>query len=379
LLKAFRVIRAIRRVAKHLHPQKTLDETYFQCLLLYNLAVLKYSREVALVQDGGDTKEHDHQLQVARLCFIAAAAQGRWLENPPRPFPRLRGILEQLREGLIGRLAGFARPVLYLFIVLFLVTLLGLAYIWYQAGLQERRARAEHLNDQETIYLQQGKLEVATDHFRQAIQADPEYPTAYHNLGMAYFIQDDPKRAKEQFQTAITLEPAYASPHYALGRVYDDLGQTEEALRELRQAVELDPGMSEAYSELGYMLNQQERYDEAVNILYKGLEQGREPNPPFLLKNLGQAYLGLEDPAQAVHFLEIAAARLRPGDALYIETHRLLAQAYEANGAIDQAVQEWQGPLRDESDAPEQIRRLRQRLVKGLGIRDWASMIVFFQ
>jgi hypothetical protein len=41
-----------------------------------------------------------------------------------------------------------------------------------------------------------------------------------------------------------------------------------------------------------------------------------------------------------------------------VETHRLLAEAYEAQGDLDSALQEWQGPLLDEPDALENIQRL---------------------
>jgi Tfp pilus assembly protein PilF len=357
LLKAFRAIRAVRYLASRFHQQESLAETYFRCLLLYNLAVLKYAREAVLAKDD-DADERACQLQAARLCFVAAAVQGRWLEDPPQPRLRLQGVLEQWRESLAERLDGLAGPALRLFIAVFLVALLGLGYSVYRSWRVMRQAQAESLNSQCAIYLQQGDPKTAKDLCWQAIQADPKHPAAHHNLGMAYYVEGDLDRAIEQFQAAMAMDPSYASPHYALGRIYDDQGRSGEALSDLQRAVELDPGMSEAYSEIGYILNRQGRCAEAVTVLQEGLEKGREPNPPYLLKNLGQAYLGLDDPAQAVKHLEVAAARLSPDDALYIETHRLLAEAYEAQGDLDKALQEWQGPLQDEPDALENIQRL---------------------
>jgi Tfp pilus assembly protein PilF len=368
LLKAFRVIWAIRRLADCLHPQRTPAETYVRCLLLYNLAVLKYAREAAL-NKGGTAEDQARQLQAARLCFVAAAVQGRWIENPPRPRPRLRGVLEQWRESLAERLAGLAKPAFYLFITVLTVILLGLGYGVYRSNRQARRARAESLNSQCAVHIQQDNPKAAEALCLQAIQADPQYATAHHNLGMVYYVEGELDQAVEQFQDAIALDPSYASPHYALGRVYDDQGRAEEALTELRRAVELDPGMSEVYSEIGYILNRQARYAEAVTILREGLEEGQELNPPYLLKNLGRAYLGLGDAAQAVRYLEIAAARINRDDVLYVETHRLLAAAYEANGDIDEALQEWQGPLQDEPGALENIRRLSSPI----GTRRWPN------
>jgi tetratricopeptide (TPR) repeat protein len=241
------------------------------------------------------------------------------------------------------------------------MTLMGLGYVSYQANRQASQAEAGQLNSQGVIYLDQDKPETAADLFRQEIRANPQYPTARHNLGMAYYAQGHLEQAIEQFQTAIALDAAYASPHYALGRVYDDQGQTEKAISQLQRAVELDPGMNEAYSELGYILNRQERFDEALPILQQGLSQGQKPTPPVLLKNLGRTYLGLGQPQQAVEHLEAAAAQLDRHDPLYLETRRLLAEAYEAAQDFDKALQEWEGSLRAEPDAAEYIQRLKNK------------------
>jgi excisionase family DNA binding protein len=86
LLKAFHVILAIRRLAKHYHPEENQQDrakTYFHCLMLFNLAVLKYARRV--LDEDGSTEEQNRRMQGARLCFVAAAIQGRWIKNPPPP------------------------------------------------------------------------------------------------------------------------------------------------------------------------------------------------------------------------------------------------------------------------------------------------------
>jgi tetratricopeptide (TPR) repeat protein len=281
------------------------------------------------------------------------------MQNPPNP-PRYRpkGIWEDLRESLSRRFTGLSKQTWYLGFVALLVILSGLGFGVYYFGHQMKQAQAESLNSQGAILLDQGYSATAIGLFQQAIQASPEYAAAHHNMGMAYYVQGDLEQAMHQFQEAIALDPTYASPHYAMGRIFDDQGRSEEALSELWRAIELDPDMSEAYNELGYVLNRLGRYAEAVTALQEGLERGSESSSPYLLKNLGWAYLGLADPAQAVNNLEAAAAGLESSDALYTETHRLLAEAYEMIGDLDKALQEWQGPLQNEPDALENIQRL---------------------
>jgi Tfp pilus assembly protein PilF len=325
--------------------------------MLYNLAVLKYARD-ATPGRRADIPLQPHQLQAARLSYIAAAVQGRWIETPPPPRVRVQSTVRQWRASLTRQMAGLSRPAVILLVTLLAIAALVLGYGAYRARRAARLARAESLNSQGVAYMQQGDLEVAEDLFEQAIELDARYATAYHNLGMAYYVQGDLSQAAQQFRSAIDLDPAYASPHYALGRVYDERGQANEALDELRQAIALDAGMSEAYNEIGLILNRQGHYAQAASILNEGLEKGRDKAPPYLLKNLGRSYLGLDNPARAIEHLEAAAAYLSAGDTLYIDTHRLLAQAYEAQGALDKARQEWNGPLQHEPDAQENLRRL---------------------
>lgn len=357
LRKAFRVIWAIRCVAKSLQPEKDWTKAYSKCLLLYNLAVLKYARDAVRLQEREDG-EHDLQLAASRLCFVTAAIQGRWLEDPPQPHVRLRGVIEQGREGLLQKLAQHTTQMLVLFLIILGAVIAGLGFSTYHFRNEAWRAHARSLDCQGAVYLGQGTVEAAEALLMQAIDEDPELPTARHNLGMVYYAQGDLGRASEQFQRAMALDPTYADPHYALGRFYDEQGRDQEALSELEIAIGLDPGMSDAYNEIGFILNRQGRHAQAINVLQEGLLRGRERSPPYLLKNLGRAYLGIGDAAQAIEPLEVAAALLSPSDTAYVDTHRLLAEAYEAVGKMDTALKEWRGPLQNEPDAADHIQRL---------------------
>ena len=359
LRKAFRVIRRIRRLLNRLYGSEAIKETYARCLLLFNVAVLKYARYAALGDESG--AEKDAQLRAAQLNYIVAAVQGRWLEDPPRSRPYLSGILEQLRESSLGKwLARLNKHTIFtLFGALLIITLMGYGIYWYWIA-----TKVVMLNNDGVTLLTNDQIEPAAELFRQAIEIDPQNSTAHHNLGMAYIEQNNLKGALERFQTSIALDPTYASPHYALGQLYDAQGRTEEALAELQHAIDLEPEMSLAYSEIGYILNRQGRYAEAISILQKGLERGQKPDPPALLKNLGRAYRGLGELEQALAYLEAATAQLTPGGPLYIETHRLLAETYEARGDLEKALREWKAPLRTETDATENIQRLEEMIGK---------------
>lgn len=93
-------------------------------------------------------------------------------------------------------------------------------------------------------YSEQARFDEAIVAYRKAL-AFPTYPTpevAYHNLGNAYFYQDKLGEAEEAYRAALQLEPRLVPAHYGLGLVLSKVGRQEEARASFRAARDLDPG-----------------------------------------------------------------------------------------------------------------------------------------
>ncbi|MFH0810181.1 MAG: tetratricopeptide repeat protein [Pseudomonadota bacterium] len=78
-----------------------------------------------------------------------------------------------------------------------------------------------------------------------------ETAVLHNNLGSVYLAQGKMDVAKEQFTAAVGLNGSYAEPHYNLACYYAKTGQHEEGLAELRKAKDLNSHVVEWAAEDG--------------------------------------------------------------------------------------------------------------------------------
>jgi serine/threonine-protein kinase len=107
---------------------------------------------------------------------------------------------------------------------------------------------------------------IATEHFRKAVEIDPNYALAWAGLGSL-------------------LMPKYV----ASGRAQD----LEEGVTALQRAMALDPAMGEPYAFLSYMYARQHRYDEAIAAAFTAVD--RDPG-----SHMSWYLLGITHVARAV-------------------------------------------------------------------------------
>ena len=112
----------------------------------------------------------------------------------------------------------------------------------------EIRAKA-HFN-LGTIYVQQGRIDLAESHLRRAISLKPDFAEAFANLGILYDNTRRSSQAITQLQKAITLDPQNAIYHYNLGLAYAKSNRLEEAKEEFQQSLNLEPDLKEAQEKL---------------------------------------------------------------------------------------------------------------------------------
>ena len=75
----------------------------------------------------------------------------------------------------------------------------------------------------------------------KAIGIDPEYYTAYNNLGVIYLDGiRNLREARKLFEKAISIKGDYVMAHFNLGRTLEELGQNIEAAKSYQHALELN-------------------------------------------------------------------------------------------------------------------------------------------
>lgn len=91
-------------------------------------------------------------------------------------------------------------------------------------------------------------LNAAIDKYKEALELDPRYATAYAKLALAYFrlygMQRDPAAislARSNCEKALTLRPDLVEAHLALSSVLEYTGDKDGASREFERALAIDP------------------------------------------------------------------------------------------------------------------------------------------
>jgi len=90
---------------------------------------------------------------------------------------------------------------------------------------------------------EQGKWEEAIGAYKKAL-AQPVYSspeTTYNNMGYAYWALDRKQEAEEAFRAALQLEPKLVPSHFWLGVLLQKEGKRDEARLHLRAARDLEP------------------------------------------------------------------------------------------------------------------------------------------
>jgi serine/threonine-protein kinase len=216
----------------------------------------------------------------------------------------------------------------------------------------------------------------AMEHFKRAIEIDPNYALAYvglanGHLGLQFHSSAAPKdgyqRAKaavvkaqeiddtladvhaslgeikshydwdfvgaeREYKRAIQLKPNNALFHWWYGVYLSAMGRHQEAIAEVKRAQELEP-LSVAISDVvGYVLLQARQYDQSIEELKKGLEM--EPNFALAQNDLGDAYMQKGKTEEAIAEIH-KAVDLSGDEPIYISA---LGYAYAVTGKRDEAV-----------------------------------------
>jgi len=113
----------------------------------------------------------------------------------------------------------------------------------FQLAVERDPDYAEAYHNLGLAHAEQGRFAEAVGAYRKALSF-PTYATpevAYHNLGNAHFRQDQLREAEEAFRAALQLEPRLIGAHYGLGLALMRVGRRDEAKVSFKTARDLDP------------------------------------------------------------------------------------------------------------------------------------------
>ncbi len=120
-------------------------------------------------------------------------------------------------------------------------------------------------------YKENGDTNRAINDFRSAIEADPQFYSAYMQLGIIFQLRNDPI-AEGYFTNAIKIKPNSEEALYGRGLYYQEQNQLNKAIEDYTAIIKLNPNNRNAFFNLGYIHHIYLKvYPEAVKYYSKAI------------------------------------------------------------------------------------------------------------
>ena len=182
-----------------------------------------------------------------------------------------------------------------------------------------------------TLYLRKNSLPEARQHLERAIKLRPNYPEAWNNLGMLSAQQGQTDDAIRQFKESLRLRPMYVTALVNLGNLYRHQGALAEAEKLLRRALETAPDDPEVNYSLGMLFARQGKLDQAEQYLQTALNW--RPDYPDALNNLGVLFVREQRNSDAEKKFQACIQVAPDFDQAYLNLARLYALEEEKQKA----------------------------------------------
>ena len=160
----------------------------------------------------------------------------------------------------------------------------------------------------------------------------PVHAQAHFNLGVVLANQGKIDEAISHYRQAQRLNPDGVEIHNNLANVLRQRGQVDEALKCYRQALRCNPNSAEAYNNLGIALTELGKFDEATACYRDALRIN--PHSAEAHNNLGEALKRMGRVEEAAD-LFVTALRINPD---FAEAHNSLGDAQKQLGQFGEAL-----------------------------------------
>lgn len=178
------------------------------------------------------------------------------------------------------------------------------------------------------------------EEYRIILTFNPDDVKANHRLGHAMYRQGHFRQVKEHLTKALVFDPNLTDTYLPLGVACYNLSDYGKAEEYLTKSLEIAGDPSEAEFYLGSILKLKKDNEGALAMLEKSRQ-----NRAFFIQSLhliGQIFFEEGDYEKAISYLEQGLNRLKERTQEAHEYRYLLAECYELQNKIKEAVYHWE-------------------------------------
>jgi tetratricopeptide (TPR) repeat protein len=185
---------------------------------------------------------------------------------------------------------------------------------------------------------QQWKKEI--EEFKKILSFKPEDTNANHRLGLSYYKQKKYKVAKDHLLKAINNDPSLDDSYLPLGVSCYHVSDYTNAETFLLKAIERPQRTEEGHYYLGLILKGKKDYDNAI----LSLERAKTDTNLYRasLIKIGEIFFETANYEEAISTLEEGLSSLKARDEESLQYRYLLAECYEMDNKIQEAVHHWE-------------------------------------
>ncbi|MFC1501459.1 tetratricopeptide repeat protein [Elusimicrobiota bacterium] len=181
--------------------------------------------------------------------------------------------------------------------------------IKYFEILKEKEETGRLLARLSYYYSSKGKHIKAIECLKKAAKLEPENPTFFYLLGLAYYDVKKYFKAETNFKIALKLDPKLSDVSFHLAIMYDKWGRFDMAAKQLEEMILEDPKNAKALNYLGYSYADKNiQIEKARKYIEKALEI--DPQNPAYIDSYGWVLYRQEEYTMAEKELEKAAKML---------------------------------------------------------------------
>ena len=135
---------------------------------------------------------------------------------------------------------------------------------------------------------EQGKIDAAVRHYREALLINPDFVEPLLNLGVALKEKGELNEAINCFSKVLRTNSNHADAHYELGDTLKRKGDFAGATKHYLEAIRIKPDRAKTYNNLGVVLVLQNKGKEAIIRFYEALRI--DPAYAGAYYNLGKVF-----------------------------------------------------------------------------------------